>query len=345
LAQAPASGRAIRRPRPATVHGTRLHGELPPGVAVQLPTAVGRALGPATSATVTFAEVDRLAELAAPVWESKAKDLAWPGRFAVAPVRGGVALSVTAEGQGIVRLQRRSIRVEWLAGTAGAAHSFLAFALPLWLELRGVPVLHASAVAREGRAVALVAASGSGKSTLAAELTRTGWELLADDGLAVRRAPDGRWRCFHGPATLRLWPSALRDRLGLAPDDLARVHAGVEKRLLPVPRKSVVPAGGVELSCVYLVTRRQGTEGPATVQPCSAREALARLVAHSLAGGPTAALGLAASRLERFAVLAESVPVRSLELPSGPATAQLAAEVLAAGIGRPSQPGGRHLPG
>lgn len=47
--------------------------------------------------------------------------------------------------------------------------------------------LHASAVAREGRAVLILGASGSGKSGLALELIARGAQLVADDRVALER--------------------------------------------------------------------------------------------------------------------------------------------------------------
>lgn len=48
-------------------------------------------------------------------------------------------------------------------------------------QLRGVPSLHASVVAKAGRAIACVGQSGAGKSTSAALLCRMGYRLLRDD--------------------------------------------------------------------------------------------------------------------------------------------------------------------
>ncbi len=52
-------------------------------------------------------------------------------------------------------------------------------------------VLHAAALARDGGAVVVVGSSGSGKSSLAAAAMATGWSLLADDLVVVRRTDVG----------------------------------------------------------------------------------------------------------------------------------------------------------
>jgi hypothetical protein len=67
------------------------------------------------------------------------------------------------------------------------------------LILGGHLVLHASAVAVDGRAVAFVAHSNSGKSTLATLVCRAGGQLISDD---VLRIDDGT--CFTGAVETRL---------------------------------------------------------------------------------------------------------------------------------------------
>ncbi len=69
--------------------------------------------------------------------------------------------------------------------------------------LAGDLVLHASAVAIDGRALAIVGDSGMGKSTLAAALCEDGARLVSDDLLRVDES-DGRWRCYAGPDEVRL---------------------------------------------------------------------------------------------------------------------------------------------
>jgi hypothetical protein len=58
--------------------------------------------------------------------------------------------------------------------------------LPLVAALRGVHVIHASAVSLGDHVIALAGAAGAGKSTLALELARRGHELVAEDVLSVR---------------------------------------------------------------------------------------------------------------------------------------------------------------
>ncbi|MEN9577273.1 MAG: hypothetical protein RJA70_282 [Pseudomonadota bacterium] len=60
------------------------------------------------------------------------------------------------------------------------------------LGLRGVPVLHASAVALGGQAIAIAGQSGAGKSSLAAALCTQGAALITDDTLRIELTRGGR---------------------------------------------------------------------------------------------------------------------------------------------------------
>jgi hypothetical protein len=75
----------------------------------------------------------------------------------------------------------------------------------LILGLAGEPLLHASAVVKDGKALAFVGNSGMGKSTLACLAWAAGARPLADD--LLRLQIDGEAiRCHSGPRELRLRP-------------------------------------------------------------------------------------------------------------------------------------------
>ncbi len=73
----------------------------------------------------------------------------------------------------------------------------IAQVLPFAALLHGLEVFHASAVVRDGRAVAFLGRSRSGKTSLALELCRRGARFLADDVLALE-CRDGRLLAHPG---------------------------------------------------------------------------------------------------------------------------------------------------
>jgi len=83
------------------------------------------------------------------------------------------------------------------------------------LRLRGTTVLHASAVALEGKALAFVGHSGAGKSTTMAALVRQGCRFLSDDKVPLHEC-DGTFMTPPGPAWAKLEPDAAEALYGPA---------------------------------------------------------------------------------------------------------------------------------
>lgn len=315
------------------VYGVRIRGRLPASFRPYLRTPAGEGNGAVDSLELRYRRIEELPEVEE-IWATEEEAGPGGGRFALFRHPGGFGLTVSDQGRGLFYCDRRTIEIAWTAAGTGAPHSLFSHALPLWLETRGVPVLHGSVVATGGRAVGLVGASGVGKSLLAAELAGLGFVLLADDGLALRRDEAGGWRAFHGPPLLRLWPSAL-DRLGIAAGELPRVHPALAKRRLRLEEEDGgalaeagggSPATGVPLAALYLLERRpeprSAGEERLEIRACPPREALVRLIEHSVAAAPAAVLGLSERRLELLAAVVEHVPVRHLRFPSGAGSAE-----------------------
>jgi hypothetical protein len=104
----------------------------------------------------------------------------------------------------------------------------LAQVLPLAAVLRGTHVLHASAVALAGRAVAFMGRSGVGKTTLAGRIVAQGARLVTDDVLAIDDS-QAAVRAHRGGAVARIDPRELR---AMTPDErriLGTVHGRGEK--------------------------------------------------------------------------------------------------------------------
>jgi hypothetical protein len=133
---------------------------------------------------------------------------------------GAISLTCSREGDGF-RFQFPGL-VEALAAATGeitlhasptaspntVRHILLDQILPRLLAQQGELVLHGAAIAPvEGRAVVLLGDSGMGKSTLSGASALAGHQVLTDDGLLVRVAPDGVAAIPTYPS-LRLWPDS-----------------------------------------------------------------------------------------------------------------------------------------
>ena len=238
-------------------------------------------------------------------------------RFALSKRSDGYDLTVRCQGNGVFRFATEGVAIEWLPGGTGPAHYFFSYALPLWLELQGVPVLHASAVASGDRAVAFMGPSGSGKSTLCVALNDRGWDFVADDGLPLSEDEHGDWRCLAAPPLFRLWPNTLEHLVGPS-STWPKVHEAFEKRAVSVvarytPTQIEPPA----LASVYVLEREPKTTGEVQITTCTGYEPLIHLVQGSVAASPSAALGLTASRFKKLSRVAELTSVKHLRYPSG----------------------------
>jgi hypothetical protein len=117
-------------------------------------------------------------------------------------------------------------------------------ALPFAAVLRGLEVLHASAVAGPRGAIAIAGASGAGKTTLALHLVERGARFLADDVVAV----DEHLTAHPAGAVASVRHDAASARAGtILGDDGEALRIALGRRAGPAP-----------LRALYLLTGRSG---------------------------------------------------------------------------------------
>lgn len=191
--------------------------------------------------------------------------------------------------------------------------------LAFWLERQKVPVLHASAVVVEERAVAFLASNTGGKSSLAAGLMQLGYPLLTDDILPVAFDGDVFWG-RPGYPQMRLWPDQAMHFLGQY-NDLRRVHPVHAKRRIPIGPHGLGTFCSMAqpLGCLYLPQRRDPKEGGPTVEitPVPPQEALIELMRYSFVARMIAAAGMQQQRFAYFGHLVQQVPLRRVSYPNG----------------------------
>jgi hypothetical protein len=182
----------------------------------------------------------------------------------------------------------------------------------------GRPVLHASSVAREGRAVLFLGPSGRGKSTLAAAMMTHGATVVADDVVRLL-LEDHSVQVVPSIPQLRLWPKSLEQTLGLDPASYPVVAGSRAKRRLVLGNELSVASGPVTISRVFLLNRLEpgaAERGAVRCQSMSRADGLAAVLAHI---PPSAHLTPVSARrlLPTFARLVESAGVEILSYPSG----------------------------
>lgn len=235
---------------------------------------------------------------------------------------GGRGAAVRVSGFADVVVGRDRIRYV-LSGPDRTRHLeifLLGYLLALWLEMRGALALHASAVAVGDGSVGFLAAKEGGKTSLAAALLEVGGALLTDDLVAARPAGGG-WRVPAAFPQMRMWPEAVR-RFGLDPGALERVHAGTEKRRVPIGDGGLgrfLPSSR-PLSALYLPdpVRAPSGEAPAVeIERLRGAEAVAAVLGASFLGRELGALDLEQTRIAAVGELVRSVPVKRLRFPWG----------------------------
>ena len=189
--------------------------------------------------------------------------------------------------------------------------------LSYWLELQGMPTLHAAAVVTEDRAVAFIGTNGASKSSLAATFMQAGYPLLTDDILPVQGYSD-RFVGFSGYPQMRLWPDQAQYFLGHY-RNLEQVHPAYAKRRVPVGSNNFGDfcEASQPLSCIYLLERSESAEGAIKITSVSPRDAVIELVRHSFGAHIVEAIGLQAQRFGFFIEMARCVTMRRIIYPSG----------------------------
>lgn len=190
-----------------------------------------------------------------------------------------------------------------------------------WLEWRGVPALHASAVVVGGRAAAFVATPGSGKSSIAATLMQAGHPLLTDDLLPIEYSR-GEYLGRSSYPQVRMWPDLANHVLG-SYEDLEVMLPDFPKRRVPIGEGGRFGSFCAEprpLGCLYLPERRDpaGWGTRVRIEGIPPREELIMLISHSFVVGIVEALGMHAQRLSFFSGMVSRVPMRRIVYPNGP---------------------------
>jgi hypothetical protein len=192
----------------------------------------------------------------------------------------------------------------------------LGSAIGALLIQRGMLVLHGNALAHGGAAIVCLGESGAGKSTLAYALMQQGWELLADDLVAV--TPAGH--VLPGIPRIKLWHDAAT-AYGLDPANLTRVQVGIDKFQLTgqsiLSRRQALP-----LKVLYALPdsppheREQGV--PITLSTeTSQQEAVRTLINHSFRPHFVRGLGRESANFLAIASLVRRIPLVRLGIPRG----------------------------
>lgn len=171
-------------------------------------------------------------------------------------------------------------------------------------------LLHASVVARDGRAIVMTGQSGSGKSTLSALLMQRGWRFLGDE-FALLDTETGQLAPFPRPVSLKnggieaITPLVPVARLG---PELKETPKGRLRHV--APDAAALRAMDRKAQPVLLLYPRFGE--PEDVRPVSKAENFVRLTQAS-----TNYVALGEAGFRRLADFVDTTPAFAMDYPDG----------------------------
>ncbi len=226
-------------------------------------------------------------------------------------------LQIECEGSGFFEYKGDAINIAWQNNGTGFEHYLQTVGLSLWLEINGVPCIHANAIATDEGVVGLIAPSQTGKTTLTAALAVRGMAMMTDDMMAIHKTTAG-WKVYPAWPQLRMWPQVAEHFVTNA-KVLQRVHHRFEKRLLKLNEQNTLKYTSKSglLKRLYLLERWDTETAEIIIKPVTGAEALVALLQNSMLADAYRPLDIEADRLATLALLLETVDVKKIVYPSG----------------------------
>jgi hypothetical protein len=175
------------------------------------------------------------------------------------------------------------------------------------LRLRGITCLHASSIAIDGQAIALMGAAGAGKSTTAAAFAQLGYPVLSDD-VAVLGHHGDRFFVESGYPRVNLWAHSVNALFGSI-DALPRITPTWGKRYLALDDEYRFKSASLPLRAIYLLDERDDSLLAPVVEELAGADAFTTLVANTYVNYLLDA-DMRAREFEALSRLIAQVPVR-----------------------------------
>jgi hypothetical protein len=183
------------------------------------------------------------------------------------------------------------------------------------LRLRGIPCLHAAAIAVDDQAIAIAGASGAGKSTTAAALARLGYGILSDDIVALDVTAR---ECIAQPGypELCLWQDSVGAIFDSA-DALPQLTPNWDKRCFDLHAHGArYCSEGLPLRMVYILGARRESLSAPCIEALSPSDGMMALVANSYAN-KLLDVTMRAQEFSLLSKVAQQLPVRRVIPPAG----------------------------
>jgi hypothetical protein len=257
----------------------------------------------------------------------------------VATLGGGcyVAFFYSDGARFVVDRSGREVWVDFPEGYAleDAATYLVGPVMGFVLRLKGIVPLHASAVAVEDHAIAMVGMPGAGKSTTAAAFARLGHPVLSDDVVALE--DDGtQFLAAPGYPRVNLWPESVRALLG-SENALPLITPTWGKHYLPLDGGRCFQAKPLPVGVLYLLGDREAGLAYPRIEKVPAGDALLALVANTYVNY-LLDRDMRRREFDLLDRLIARVPVRRVRRPDDPAAIFEMCQTIAADAGLPTSP-------
>ncbi len=194
---------------------------------------------------------------------------------------------------------------------AVAEIDFLDAVIPMYMEMAGTPVLHASAVEVDGNAVIFTSSTGGGKSILAGGLAKRGAGFITDDVAAFTRF-SSTYHIFPGYPQLRLWPDAAECLFGNRHHEC--IDQDWQKHRSFVNDWAEFRGASCPVGAVYILEKQETANDRVSIRPLKGHKKIITCLQNSPA---FSALDIQAKadRIDFFAGLMSRIPVKQLSFP------------------------------
>ena len=208
----------------------------------------------------------------------------------------GVADFVVRGGREIVFQTAGDLEASWFR------QFLLGPVMGVLLHQRGLLVLHGSAIEIDGNAVAIVGLKGQGKSTTAAGLHQRGYDLIADDIVAIDMTNPESPLVLPGIPQIKLWPDSVA-AFEMNPSCMSLLHSELEKRaqrVTVVSEQSPKPLNGL-----YILDQGEAHQ----IETLPMMEAFSAIVQNAYAARFIGKAGIPPWHFEQSIALTRATPV------------------------------------
>jgi hypothetical protein len=303
---------------------------------------------------ISIEYANTLEPLSSPIWQMTDVGDRYISQIELFKEQNTYSLNVNCEGKGTFTFKPSSLAVKWQADGTGYEHYLQSLGIALWLELKGVPCIHANAIELDNFASLIIAPSRTGKSTLTTHLLHQGFKMMTDDMAAIHTAARGQFMIYPSWPKIRLWPDVVDDLVGTEVDNdtysnanepketetksvngiynntlnknapklskhkKTKVHQKFAKHEIEFEEETDVWENTPkQLKAIYYLERHERATQKCEIARINASHGLMTLLQNSILADAYKSMEVETQRLQKLAKILETIPIFKISYPSG----------------------------